>query len=88
MTAADSVVDPEGLLDADDLAAIFKVGRRRVMEWQSQHSWPCVRVGRTIRWTPEQVEQIKARHTVVKKADKAEIRPADGRTARSARRSA
>jgi len=72
------------LLDADDLAAVFKTTRRRVMEWQNAYSWPCVRVGRTFRWTPEQVEQIKARHTVSPTG----IKPADGRTARSARRSA
>jgi len=71
-------------LNADDLAAIFKVSRRRIMEWQHAHSWPCVRVGRTIRWTPEQVEQIKTRHTVTPEG----VKPADGRTARSARRSA
>lgn len=74
--------DSTDLLTADDLAAIFKVKRRRVMEWQAQHSWPCVRVGRTIRWTPEQVEQIKARHSIKPEG----VKPADGRTARSARR--
>lgn len=73
----------DGLLTPDDLAQIFGVKRRRIVEWQNQHSWPCVRVGRTIRWTPEQVEQIKARHSVTA----AEVKPADGRTAKSARRS-
>ena len=74
-------VDLNETLTADDLAAIFKVSRRRVMEWQNVHNWPCVRVGRTIRWTPEQVEQIKARHTVTP----AGVKPADGRTPRSSR---
>ena len=72
------------LLTADDLAAIFKTTRRRVMEWQNIHSWPSVRVGRTLRWTPEQVEQIKAKHTITP----AGVKPVDGRTAKSARRSA
>lgn len=72
------------LLTPDDLAAIFGVSRRRIVEWSHQHSWPCVRVGRVIRWTPEQVEQIKARHTVTAHG----VKPADGRTAKSARRSA
>ena len=76
------MIDDRELLTADDLALIFKVGRRRIMEWQNSHSWPCVRLGRTIRWTPEQVEQIKARHTITP----AGVKPADGRTARSARR--
>lgn len=73
---------PSDLLDADDLAGIFGLSRRRVMELQSQHAWPCVRIGRLFRWTPEQVEQIKARHTVTPVG----VKPADGRTARSARR--
>lgn len=72
----------DDLLTPDDLAIVFGVGRRRIMEWQHQYAWPCVRVGRTIRWTPEMVEQIKARHTITPTG----IKPADGRTARSARR--
>lgn len=78
------MIDANHLLTADDLATIFGVSRRRVMEWQNQHAWPSVRVGRTIRWTPEQVEQIKARHSVTP----AGVKPADGRTTKSARRSA
>lgn len=76
--------DPDNMLTADDLAAIFKVSPRRIMEWKNQHAWPCTRVGRTVRWTPEQLEQIKARHAVTPQG----IKPADGRTAKSARRSA
>ena len=77
-------MNADNLLTADDLAAIFGVTRRRIMEWQHAHGWPCIRVGRTIRWTPEQVEQIKAKHTITPHA----VKPADGRTARSASRSA
>lgn len=72
------------LLTADDLAAIFKVSRRRVMEWQLKYGWPRVKVGKSFRWTPEQVEEIKARHSVTPSG----VTPADGRTARSARKSA
>lgn len=71
------------LLTPDDLAAMFGVNRRRVIEWQRIHAWPCVRVGKVLRWTPEQVEQIKAKHTVTPQG----VTPADGRTANSARRS-
>ena len=71
-------------MTADDLAAIFKKSRRQVMEWQRQYDWPRTRVGRSLYWTPEQVEQIKARHAITPKG----IKSADGRTARSARRSA
>lgn len=69
------------LLTADDLAAIFKVKRRRIVEWQHKFGWPHVRVGRTYRWTPEHVEQIKARHTITA----AGVKSTDGRTARSRR---
>lgn len=79
------MIDVDNLLTADDLAVIFKVKRRRVMEWQAKHGWPHVRVGRTIRWTPEHVEQIKARHTVTANG---EIKSTDKRTARSAARRA
>lgn len=71
----------EKLLTAEDLADHFGVSRRRVMEWQHQHGWPCVKVGRTFRWTPEQVEQIKAMHSV-----KPNRSPSDPRTALSAKR--
>lgn len=74
----------DDLLTPDDLATVFGVKRRRVMEWQAKHGWPCVRVGRTIRWTPEQVEQIKARHTV----SPAGVKSTEKRTARSAARKA
>ena len=77
-------MNADNLLTADDLAAIFGVTRRRIMEWQHAHGWPSIRVGRTLRWTPELVEQIKAKHTITPHA----VKPADGRTARSARRSA
>lgn len=71
------------LLTADDLAVVFAVKRRRIVEWNHQYAWPCVRVGNVIRWTPEQVEQIKARHSVTSQG----VTPIDGRTARSARKS-
>jgi len=76
------VTDTADLLTADDLAVIFKVSRRRIIEWANQYQWPRVKLGKTYRWTPEQVEQIKARHSVTP----AGIKPADGRTARSARK--
>lgn len=54
----------ERLFTPDDLAEIFSTTRRRIVEWNHDHGWPCTRVGRTIRWTAEQVEQIKAMHRV------------------------
>lgn len=71
----------EKLLTAEDLAAHFGVSRRRVMEWQHIHQWPCVKVGRTFRWTTEQLKQIEALHSV-----KPNRSPNDPRTALSAKR--
>lgn len=70
------------LLTAADLAEHFGVTEAKVMEWQRVYSWPRVKVGRTIRWTPEQVEQIDRSHSVTPQG----VTPADGRTALSARR--
>lgn len=75
--------DVDDLLTAADLAAIFKTTPRRVMEWRVQYGWPCVKVGRTFRWTPEQVQQIKSRHTVSATGD---LKSTDKRTPRSAAR--
>ena len=71
-----------GLLTPADLAEHFKVPERTVMEWQRADHWPHPRIGRKVRWTPEQVEQIERQHTVTP----AGVRPKDGRTARSAGR--
>lgn len=76
------MIDVEKLLTPDDLAVIFGVPRRRIVEWNHDRGWPCVRVGRIIRWTPEQVEQIKALQSV-----KANRSPSDPRTPLSAKRS-
>lgn len=81
---SDTAHEVDVLLDADDLAVIFKTHRRRVMEWQLAFGWPRIKIGKEIRWTPEQVEQIKRTHTVTA----AGVTPADGRTARSARKRA
>jgi hypothetical protein len=68
----------EELLTADDLAVIFATKRRRVIEWAHQYQWPTVRIGNTIRWTPEQVEEIKRKHSVTPDAVKPPV--SDGRT--------
>lgn len=74
------------LLTPADLAEKFDVNERTIHEWRKAYKWPCVKVGRRYRWTPEQLEQILRTHSV--KAGK--ITTADGRTRRSAnaRRSA
>lgn len=48
------------------LADLFGDGvtPRQILDWRREHGWPCVRVGRTVRFTDEQVEHILAKHTV------------------------
>lgn len=76
------------LLTAADLGEELGASAAKVMEWRRTYGWPHVRIGRSIRWTPEQVEQITKAHTVIGGPESPVIVPADGRTARSARRSA
>lgn len=46
-----------------ELAELFGVTERTVMEWRRENGWPSVRVGRTIRFTQRQVDEIVARHS-------------------------
>lgn len=73
------------LLTPADLAAVFNVPAAKVMEWRRTYGWPCVRAGRTIRFTPAQVEQIIASHSVAKAEGAAAVVVA-GQTPRSAAR--
>jgi len=74
----------EHLLTPADLAEHFCVSERTVMTWAKKYGWPRTQIGRKFRWTPEQIEQIEQRHRVTP----AGVAPKDGRTMRSARRSA
>lgn len=76
------------LLTPADFAARWggKVTPRWVLEQRLANGWPCVKVGRTIRFTEEQYAEIKRRHTVIPDAKDA---PAiEGQTAASRARSA
>lgn len=73
----------EGLLTPVDLGAMLGgASADRVLEWNRAYSWPHVRIGRRIFWTPEQVDQITRAHTVTD----SKVTRTDGRTARSASR--
>lgn len=74
------------LLNAGDLAALLGAdSAEQVKEWHRRYKWPHVKLGRTVRWTPEQADEIVRRHTVAGGT----LTAADGRTPRSAgRRSA
>lgn len=74
------------LLTPEDMADLLGVSRAKVLEWNRRYEWPHIRLGRRIRWTKVQVEDITARHTVAS----ATTALTDTRTKRSsaARRSA
>lgn len=72
------------LLTPAQLAEIFDVTEAKVMEWRRVHDWPHVRIGRKFRFTPTQVEQIIASHSV--KPSRSSAAKIAGQTARSARR--
>lgn len=64
-----------------DLAEMFGVDTRQILEWRRSKQWPSFQVGKTIRFTDEQVEQIVAMQSQRKKPA-----PVKGQTARSSRR--
>ncbi|HEY0889594.1 MAG TPA: hypothetical protein VGE38_08290 [Nocardioides sp.] len=70
-----------------DLADLFggETTARKVLDWRREYGWPCVEVGRTIRFTDEQVAEILAKHTVIGE-QKASAPILGGQTSRSARR--
>lgn len=72
-----------------ELAEKLGVTEAKVLEWRRQHAWPSLKIGKTIRFTAEQVEQIIARHTSTPKHTTAATPILiDGQTKRSAARSA
>lgn len=76
------------LISPEALAAEFggKVDRRKVVDWARRYGWPHVKVGRTIAFTPDDVEQILTTHHV--EGTKAHAAGAlEGQTALSAARS-
>lgn len=73
------------LLSPATLAAMFDVTEEQVMEWRRTYRWPSLKVGRTIRFTPEHVEQIIASHSI-RQAGSSEAPVISGQTSRSASR--
>lgn len=70
-----------------ELAEILKTTERQVYDWRKQHGWPCIKIGRTIRFASEHVEAILAKHTVAERAEaKAAAILIEGQTKGSARR--
>ena len=74
-------------LTPEQLGDVLEVTGAQVLEWRRQYRWPSLKIGKTIRFTPEHVQQIVARHTLTpKRDDDAAGVVFDGQTSRSARR--
>lgn len=70
-----------------DLAEMFGATEETILRWRREHSWPSIKIGRSIRFSPEHVEQILATHEAKPAlAEPVEVE-ASGQTARSARAS-
>lgn len=78
-------ITPELLTDAD-LADAFGVTAQKIGEWRRVHGWSHVKVGRAVRYTPAQVEQIIASHSREQREAVAPAAPVEleGQTKRSA----
>jgi hypothetical protein len=74
------------LLSDAGLAELFGEGinERKVAEWRRRYGWPHITVGRTVRYTPEHVEQILRKHQAA--TSTATVTALPGQTKRSASR--
>jgi hypothetical protein len=72
------------LLTLTDLAVKLSADEETVVKWQRRYHWPHVKIGRALRWTPEQADEIVRRHAVTAPESKPVV--VSGQTARSARR--
>ena len=62
---------PIRLYTPAELAEFFGISERTLLDWRRENGWPSVRVGRTVRFTQAQVDEILDRHSQV---------PQDGQT--------
>lgn len=60
------------LLTEADLAELMQETEARVYEWRKRYRWPHLKIGRKVRYTEAQVEQILAAHVVAGEKPKAE----------------
>jgi hypothetical protein len=75
------------LLTPDELGELFGVNGETIQNWRRRNGWPCVKVGLTVRFTPEQVKQIITQQTVTPRVPGKLAGPLPGQTKRSAARS-
>lgn len=71
-----------------DLAELLNTSEANVLQWRRQYGWPSLKMGKTIRFTADHVEQILAKHAnrPQKAETEAPVKLA-GQTKRSAGRS-
>lgn len=50
--------------DVDDVADLIGIQRRTVLKWCRERKLPHMRLGRSIRFTPEQIQEIQAAYSV------------------------
>lgn len=74
------------LYSDDDLAEMFQLRKERVVRFRQQLGWPHVKMGRQIRYTERQVEQIVDLHSHVQTEEGRRLSAglATGQTFRSA----
>lgn len=76
------------LLDAAAMAERLSArDEKQVMEWHRRYHWPHVKIGRAVRWTPEQADEIVRRHIVSPAGAEPQLGIIPGQTARSRARS-
>lgn len=69
-----------------DLAELLGTTVPNILQWRREHSWPSLKIGRAIRFSPDHVEQILAKHEAkpLEAAPVTEV-VVTGQTARSAK---
>lgn len=75
----------DDLLTPAEVAKRLRITPKKVMELRRANGWPHVKLGRSIRFTPQQVEQIIGKQSVSPSTSHVAL---PGQTAASARRSA
>lgn len=59
MATTEETLEPRPLLRRADVAEHLSVSERAVREWTDDGRLPCVRLGRAVRYRPEDVEHVR-----------------------------
>lgn len=58
-TPNETIAEPRPLLNRAAVAKLLSVSERAVREWTDDGRLPCVRLGRAVRYRPEDVEHVR-----------------------------